>query len=132
MKSNNSTSFIVLAGILVLCVFTVVAVINLLPRNNQSNSYYVKVGEEMSAKVEALDIEDNKLNITTSGDALEYCVKSTKSTPEGNHICWKKIENNTASISVYHNKKYYVWIKDTNENISSPLSINTKDSENER
>lgn len=129
MKSNNSTSFIVFTGVLVLCVFTVVAVINLLPRNNQSNSYYVKVGDEMSAKVEALDIENNRLNITTSGDAVEYCVKSTKSTPDSNNICWKKIENDTASISIYHNKKYYVWIKDTNGNISSPMSINTKDSD---
>ena len=129
MKSNNSTSFIVFTGVLVLCVFTVVAVINLLPRNNQSNSYYVKVGDEMSAKVEALDIENNRLNITTSGDAVKYCVKSTKSTPDSNNICWKKIENDTASISIYHNKKYYVWIKDTNGNISSPMSINTKDSD---
>ena len=76
MKNNNSTSFIVFAGIIVLCVFTVVAAINLLPRNNESNSYYVKVGDEMSAKIEALDIKNNKLIITTSGDATEYCVKS--------------------------------------------------------
>ena len=128
MKSNNSTSFIVFSGLLVLCVFTVVAAINFLPRNNQSNSYYVKVGDEMSAKVEALDIEGNKLNIKTSGDASFYCVKSTKTTPDNSSICWKKIENNTALISVYYNKKYYVWIKDTNGNISSPMSINTRDS----
>ena len=129
MKSNNSTSFIVFLGLLVLCVFIVVAIVNLLPRNNQSNSYYVKVGDEMSAKVEALDIKGNKLNIKTSGDTAFYCVKSTKSTPDSNNICWKKIENNTASISVYYYKKYYVWIKDTNGNISSPMSINTRDSE---
>ena len=30
MKNNNSTSFIVFAGVIVLCVFTVVAAINLL------------------------------------------------------------------------------------------------------
>lgn len=129
MKNNNSTSFIVFAGVIVLCVFTVVAAINLLPRNNESNSYYVKVGDEMSAKIEALDIKNNKLNITTSGDAKEYCVKSTKSTPDSNNICWKKIENNTASISIYQYKKYYIWIKDTNNKISSPMSINTRDKE---
>lgn len=129
MKNNNSTSFIVFAGVIVLCVFTVVAAINLLPRNNESNSYYVKVGDEMSAKIEALDIENNKLIITTSGDATEYCVKSTKSTPDNNNICWKKIANNTASISIYQYKKYYIWIKDTNNKISSPMSINTKDKE---
>ena len=129
MKNNNSTSFIVFAGVIVLCVFTVVAAINLLPRNNESNSYYVKVGDEMSAKIEALDIKNNKLNITTSGDATEYSVKSTKSTPDSNNICWKKIENNTASISIYQYKKYYIWIKDTNNKISSPMSINTRDKE---
>ena len=129
MKNNNSTSFIVFAGVIVLCIFTVVATINLLPRNNESNSYYVKVGDEMSAKIEALDIKNNKLNITTSGDATEYCVKSTKSTPDSNNICWKKIENNTASISIYQYKKYYIWIKDTNNKISSPMSINTRDKE---
>lgn len=129
MKNNNSTSFIVFAGVIVLCIFTVVATINLLPRNNESNSYYVKVGDEMSAKIEALDIKNSKLIITTSGDATEYCVKSTKSTPDSNNICWKKIENNTASISIYQYKKYYIWIKDTNNKISSPMSINTRDKE---
>ena len=125
-KNNNMTSFIIATGIIVLLVFTVVLGINILP-NYESNSYYVKVGDEMSAKIEALDIKDNKLNITTSGDAIYYCVKSTRSTPESNNICWKKIENNTASISVYKYKKYYVWIKDTNNSISSPMSINIKD-----
>lgn len=127
MKKNNSTTFIVFSGIFVLCVFAFVATYNLLPNNKESNSYYVKVGDEMGAKIEALDITDGTLNITTSGDAVEYCVKSTKSTPEFNNLCWKKIKNNTASISIYRIKKYYVWIKDTNGNISSPMSINTKD-----
>lgn len=129
MKKNNSTSFIVFAGILVLCVFAFVAAYNLLPNNKESNSYYVKVGDEMSAKIEGLDITNGTLNITTSGDAVEYCVKSTKSTPETNNLCWKSIKNNTASISIYRHKKYYVWIKDTNGNISNPMSINTKDGE---
>lgn len=127
-NNNNMTSFIIVAGVIVLVVFATVLAIDLLP-NYESNSYYVKVGDEMSAKVEALDIDNNKLNITTSGDAVEYCVKSTRTTPESNNICWKKIENNTASISIYKYKKYYVWIKDTSGNISSPMSINTKDSD---
>ena len=127
-NNNNMTSFITVAGVIVLVVFATVLAINLLP-NYESNSYYVKVEDEMSAKVEALDIDNNKLNITTSGDAVEYCVKSTRTTPESNNICWKKIENNTASISIYKYKKYYVWIKDTSGNISSPMSINTKDSD---
>ena len=82
MKGNNSTTFIIFGGILILCIFTSITVVNLLPRNNQSNSYYVKVEDEMSAKVEALDIENNRLKITTSGDVAFYCIKSTKSTPQ--------------------------------------------------
>ncbi len=126
MKNNNATTFIIMAGILVISVFTVVAVANLLPKNRESNSYYVKVGDEMSAKIEGINIENGVLDITTSGDTLEYCVKSTKSTPDSGNICWKTIKNNSASISIYQYKKYYIWIKDTTGNISSPMSINTK------
>ena len=125
-KNNNMTTFIIVSGILVLCVFAIVLAVNLLP-NHESNSYYVKVEDNMGAKIEELYINNNKLIITTSGDAKEYCVKSTKSTPETNNICWKQIENNTASISIYKYKKYYVWIKDNSNNISTPMSINTKE-----
>lgn len=127
-KNNNMISFIIVAGILVVVVFAGVLAANLLP-NYESNSYYLKVEDEMGAKIEALDIKGSKLNITTSGDASECCVKSTRSTPESSNICWKKITNNTASISIYKHKKYYVWTKDTNGNISSPMSINTKDND---
>ena len=127
-NNNNMTSFIIVTGILVVVVFTGVLAVNLL-QNYESNSYYVKVEDEMGAKIEALDIKGSKLNITTSGDAYEYCVKSTRSTPESGNICWKKITDNTASISIYKHKKYYVWIKDTNGNVSSPMSINTKDND---
>ena len=125
LKNNKSTTFIIIAGVLVLSVFTVIAVYNIFPKNHESNSYYVKVGEEMSAKIEDFEIKDERLIITTSGDAKEYCVKSTKSTPTENSLCWKKIEDNTATISIYAYKKYYIWIKDTANSISSPLSIDT-------
>lgn len=126
MKKNNSTSFILLVGFFILCVFVGVIAYNLNPNIKKSNSYYVKVGDDMSAKIEAFDISNGILNITTSSDVLEFCVKSTKTTPESNNLCWKKIENNTASLSIYKGKKYYVWTKDINGNISSPMSINTK------
>ena len=123
MKKNNSTTFIVITGVLVLCVFSAVAAYNLLPKASESSSYYVKVGDEMSSKVEEMDIVDNTLTITTSGYALEYCVKSTKSTPSANAICWKKIEDNKATISIYKYKNYYIWLKYEYGNISSPMSI---------
>lgn len=126
MKENNELTFILTAGIFILVIFTSVIIYNLMPQNTESNSYYVKVNEEMSAKVEALEIKNSKLNITTSGDAIKYCVKSTKSTPSKNSICWKNISDNKASISIYEYKKYYIWIMDTKEQISSPMSLDTK------
>lgn len=125
MKENNELTFILTAGILVLVVFTAVIIYNLMPQNAESNSYYVKVNEEMSAKIEALEIKNSVLNIVTSGDALKYCVKSTRSTPTNNSICWKNISNNESSISIYEYKKYYIWIMDEKGQISSPMSINT-------
>lgn len=122
MKKNNLTSFIIFSGIFVLCVFTFVATYNILPNNRESNSYYAKPNDKINAKVESLNIQENKLVITTSGNASEYCAKTTKSTPKSDNLCWKKIENNRASTSIYKDKKYYVWIKDTDGNISSPTS----------
>ena len=121
---NSKTSFIVITGIIILLVLGAVIGYNLIT-NYESNSYYVKVEDEMSAKIEALNIDNNRLIITTSGDAEQYCVKSTRSTPDANNICWKKINNNQASISIYKYKKYYIWIKDSNGYISIPMSINT-------
>lgn len=128
MKKNNTTSFIIVAGVIVLSVFAIVIAINLLP-NRESNSYYVKVGDEMSAKIETVNIIDGKLIITTSGDPIEYCVKSTKSVPTINAICWNKVINNTASISIFQGKTYYVWIKDEQSNISNYLTVNSNDIE---
>ena len=126
MKENNELTFIITAGVLVAVIFTSVLIYNLMPKNTESNSYYVKVNEEMSAKIESLEINNSKLNITTSGDAIKYCVKSTRSTPSESSICWKNISNNKASISIYEYKKYYIWIMDTKGQISSPMSLNTK------
>lgn len=125
MKNNRMSTFIIVSGIIVLVVFSFVVAINLLPNNVFSDSFYVKVEDDMSAKIESLDMNNNVLTITTSGDAIKYCVKSTKSTPKDNSICWKDINDNTAKISVYSNEKYYIWIQDKEGNISSPMSINT-------
>lgn len=123
MKGSKQTSFIIIAGVVVLGVFAFVIAYNLLPGNKQSNSYYVKVGETMSAKIDSLNIEGNILTLTTLGDAKEFCVKSTRTTPDVNNICWKSIEANTATIKIYNYKQYYIWIKDASDNISSPMSI---------
>lgn len=128
MKGNKKTTFIIVAGIIVLGVFSAVLAINLIP-NYESNSYFVKVGDEMSAKIESVNIENGKLIIKTSGDPIEYCVKSTRTAPTDNALCWNTSNNNTASISIFTHKKYYVWIKDKEDNISNYLTVNSKDVE---
>lgn len=124
MKNNNQPTFIIVSGIVVLIVFVSVLIINMLP-GQESNSYYVKVGDDMSAKIESVNIINHKLILQTSGNPIEYCVKSTKTVPENNSVCWKEIINNSASISVFPYKKYYVWIKDSENNISNYVSVNT-------
>ena len=125
MKNNKLTSFILIGGLVIVVAFTSVITINLMP-NYESNSYYVKVNDKMDAKVEGLEIVNGKLFIETSGDAVEYCVKTTRTLPNETALWWNKIINNKASIPIYEHKKYYVWIKDKNKEIRSPLSINTK------
>lgn len=124
MKSNTNTSFIIIFGITILVVFTTILSINLLP-NYESNSYFVKVDDKMNAKIETVKINDNKMIITTSGDPAEYCVKSTRTTPKLNALCWNKMDNNTSSIEIFKNKKYYIWIKDKLGNISNYFIVNS-------
>lgn len=127
MKNNNNSSFIVIAGVFILTVFTSVAVYNTISNNKESNSHYVKVDNDMTAKIEKIEVLENKLTITTSGNAKEYCVKSTKTTPEKDSICWKSIKDNTGTTSIYPNRKYYIWIKDSNDKISNPKKTNEKE-----
>lgn len=119
------TGLMIIIGVLVLCIFIDVAIFSVFSRREKSNSYYLKVDDKMDAQIEAMEINDDRLKIMASDKAREYCVKSTKSTPDFKALCWKKFENQKAIISIYHYKKYYIWIKDSYGNVSSPMSINT-------
>lgn len=123
MKNNNGTVFIITAGLFILVVFITVLSINLSP-NYESNSYYASGNDDVNAVIEDLSVDGNNLIIKTSGDGKEFCVKSTRTIPDLNNICWKKLENGIGKISIYKNKKYYVWVKDNNNAISKPTIIN--------
>ena len=129
METNNKTSFIIVCGVFILMVFTYVSTVNLLPDNLKSEAYYAKIEEDMTSKIEYLNYENGILTITTSSDTAKYCAKTTKTTPMKDSLCWNTIENNTASMSVFVGKKYYVWLKDENGKISSPREIKTSMSE---
>ena len=123
MKKNNGTVFIIIAGLFILVVFGSVLSINLKP-NYESNSYLASGNDDINVVVDELAIEGEKLVIRTSGEGSEFCVKSTKSTPNLNNMCWKKLEDGIGEVSIYKYKKYYVWIKDKSDNISKMISIN--------
>ena len=127
MKHNNNSSFIIIAGVFILTIFTSVALYNTISNNKESNSHYVKVDNDMTAKIEKIEVLETKITITTSGNAKEYCIKSTKTTPEKDSICWKSIKDNTGISSIYPNRKYYIWIKDDKGNISNYLTVNSNE-----
>lgn len=77
----------------------------------------------MLAKIEDITKENGKLIITTTGNPTEYCLKTTKSVPSVDSLCWNKIENNKAESSYFTYKKYYLWIKDSNNRISGRTTI---------
>lgn len=122
MRKNNST-FIALGGIFILCIFSVVTAKNILP-DSDNNHYYAKPNENMTAKIEEIIKEDNKLIIKVSGDPKEYCLKTTKSIPSQNAICWNTVENSKIEVSYFEYKKYYIWIKDKDNRISERVAIN--------
>lgn len=121
MKSNLKTSIIIVIAIFILTVFTSVISINLLP-NNESESYYGKGDNKTNARIENLNIENNILTIKTI-NSIEFCVKTTRTTPTKDALCWNKIENNQVTVSSFEHKQYYVWIKDKEERISSRFTV---------
>ena len=123
MKKNNESSTLLIMGVIVLMAFCGIVAMNMLPESITSKAYYAKNDEEMNAKIENIAISDSKLSLITSGEASSYCIKTTKTNPNEQSICWKELTSNETSISVLSGKKYYVWIKDSNGRISSPQSI---------
>ena len=121
---NNVTSFIITTGVIVLIIFTGVVYFNMLP-DNESDSYYVSINDDLSNKIQSFDITDDELNIITTVDNMEYCVKTTKSTPDDKNLCWNKIVDNKGTMKVMPHRTYYVWIKDEGGNVSDYLTINS-------
>lgn len=126
MNKQNATTSILILGVVILCIFSYVVAVNVLPNNTSSDSYFSKVDSNMEAKIEHYEILDGKLAVYTTGTNPSICVKTTKSSPKFNSLCWIETENNVAKTSVYPNKNYYIWIKDRNGNISSPKTYYTE------
>lgn len=121
MKSNNGKSFLIIAGIIILCVFSYVAASNMV-RDTSGDSFYAKVN---GAKIEDIKISEGSLIVNTSGGANRVCVKTTKSIPNSNSICFKDVDENRATFSIYVGKIYYIWVMDNSGKISDYAEFNT-------
>lgn len=121
-KKNNDVLVPAVLGTLILIIFVFIIVKNI-PSDELNNSYNADIS--VGSKIQSLIVEDNKLKITTSGNVNYYCVKTTKTSPMINSLCWKEFQGDEANISLYPSKKYYVWIMDMDGNILGPMDINT-------
>lgn len=125
MKDLNKKTTIFVLGILIIIVFTFISVSSLLNFQKESNNYYIKLNDKIEEKLEKIEVVDNQLFINTNDDKIIYCIKTTKSTPTNNSLCWNSVKNNEAVINLYSFKQYYLWLKYENE-ISEQIMIKDK------
>ena len=121
MKSNNGKSFVIIAGIIILCVFSYVVASNMV-KDTSGDSFYAKVE---GAKIEDIRLDDGNLIVNTSGGANMICVKTTKSIPNSKSICFKDVEENGVTFRIYQGKIYYIWVMDNSGKISDYAEFNT-------
>ena len=135
-KLYNKISFIRIIGTFIVVIFFFVLALNVLPSKNKSNNNGLSTNSVIpndnidfnkdkvnNSKIISMSIENNKLKIIFDNQVNKYCVKTTKTKPSLNNICWKKIDNNITYTSIYKYKKYYIWTIDDYGNISDYISI---------
>ena len=121
-------------GTLIVVVFFFVIILNILPdTSNTSNSSVISddintstninTNEANGTKIISLSMENDKLKIVLDDGVSEYCIKTTKTKPTMNSICFKRVDTNIVYTSIYKYKKYYIWTIDDYGNISDYISI---------
>lgn len=124
MNSMKTTSYILVLGTIILGIFTYIISLNIFNSKASTTPLFSRT-EEIEASIKKIEIINDRLVITTNNDAKEACIKTTKTKPKLNSLCWIKIENNQAIISTYIAKTYYIWLKDSNNNISDYIEYAT-------
>ena len=107
-------------GTLIVIIFITVLTIVII--NNKNHLSANSIVSNTNSSIISLSMEGNKLKISFDNKVSEYCIKTTKTKPSINNICFKKVNNNIVYISIYKYKKYYIWTKDYNDNISDYIS----------
>ena len=135
---KNSISFIKIIGSFIVVIFFFVFAINILPNNEKnknqnaglsansvtsSQSIHSSIENINNTKILSLSIEKKKLKIEVDNGIIEYCIKTTKTTPNRDNMCWKKFDNNVSYAAIYTYKTYYIWTKDYIGNISDSISV---------
>ena len=125
-----------IVGTLIVVVFFFVLILNILPdTSNSSNNSVISnditenntaINKDNGAKIISLSMENDKLKIVLDDGVSEYCIKTTKTRPNSNSICFKRVDNNIVYTSIYKYKKYYIWTKDYTGNISNYISTESK------
>ena len=124
-------------GTLIVVVFFFVLILNILPddTSNSSNNSVISnditenntaINKDNGAKIISLSMENDKLKIVLDDGVSEYCIKTTKTKPTMNSICFKRVDTNIVYTSIYKYKKYYIWTKDYNGYISNYTSVDSR------
>lgn len=113
----KSRVLFVIIGAFILGVFMAISVINMSGVNNYQLSTNV---------VKRINYDDGKINIKTREDIASVCVKSTKTEPAVDSLCWIDTIDNETTISIYEYKTYYIWVKDGNGLVSYYNKYNTQ------
>ena len=125
MNSSKNITFLILGGTFILGIFIYTSAINILP-NNSSDSYFSINNTGPTAIIENITFYNGNIMVSTDKNDVYICAKQTKTTPSIKSICWKKVIDNKVEIPVYEGKKYYIWLKDENNNISNYKEFNSK------
>ena len=129
-----------IVGTLIVVVFFFVLILNILPdTSNSSNNSVISnditenntaINKDNGAKIISLSMENDKLKIVLDDGVSEYSIKTTKTKPTMNSICFKRVDTNVDTnivyTSIYKYKKYYIWTKDYNGKISNYISTESK------
>ena len=122
---KTSSKIILIVGIVIIAIFGYISVINIFLQRDFSDMKFISGMDNNSARIENINFENGLLSIQTS-NAKYICVKSTRSNPSINSVCWNKIDNNLYSTNIYSYKIYYIWLLDQENNISEKTIFNLK------
>lgn len=125
MNNTKLKTPIIFMSVFIFSIFTYVSIINIFP-NKESDSYLSTENSLVNASIENTKYQKGNLIVTTTGEAVKGCVKSTKTTPDINSNCWIKINNYQFSTSILKNKTYYIWLMDNNGLISNIYEYHSK------